>query len=630
MKRLFWLITGIFLLCLTVYGLQSGQAQTPQTSAHSFHTSAHSIPHSLPQLKQRLELLLALEKIPGLQIALFDEQGIYWQQALGTRDIDKALPVEQETLFRGGSTTKTFIALAIMQLAGQGRLTLQDKLTDLAPEVKIENPWQATHPVKLVHLLEHSAGLDDMHFRNIYNTSDPGISLLDAVNRDAGALKVRWQPGTRHAYSNPGYGVLGYIIEKFSGQSFEQYIRQHILQPLAMQHSTMGPSSSHQQKLSQGYSAGKAVPYRDIYLRSAGNIQTRAYELALFGHLLLTRNRQNILADISAADILQMEQPRTTLAARAGLNYGYGLGLYSSSQSRRPWLGHGGAIAGFLAAYGYSPAIGQGYALVVNSDSAHIHTLLTLITRYLAKDHPPGKQIQVAGIDAEIGGYYRMVNNRNEIFAGLSYPLDTIIIEARDSEIDLIPVIGEGERLLHVGQQQFRLPGNSHASGVFIKESVDGKVFVFDGQYYAKSSAFAAWGIPIMLAWAFFAVQLTLLYLPYWLINHTSGKLPGKGRLSLRLYPALASVSLAIVMMALFCLSPEEAGQLNWQTLFICIFTLVFAICSLLGLLQLVKMWRLEPHSGARYFSLISVSALVMLTVYGWYFNYIGLSLWSW
>ncbi|WDE06700.1 serine hydrolase [Thalassomonas viridans] len=625
MKRLFGIIAGIFLLCFTACGQQE-----PQTLSHSFHTSAHSIPDSLPQLKQRLELLLILEKIPGMQVALFDEQGVYWQQALGKRDKDKALPVEQDTLFRAGSTTKTFVALAVMQLAGQGKLHLQDKVADLAPEVLIDNPWQATHPVKLVHLLEHSAGLDDMHFRNIYNTSDPGISLLDAVNRDAGALKVRWQPGTRHAYSNPGYGVLGYIIEKFSGQGFEQYIRQHIMQPLAMQHSTMGPSPGQQQRLSRGYSGGEAVPYRDIYLRSAGNLQTRAYELALFGHLLLTRDRQDVLADISGADILQMEQPGTTLAARAGLNYGYGLGLYSSSQSRRLWLGHGGAIAGFLAAYGYSPAIGQGYALVINSDSAHIHTLLGLITRYLAKDYPPGRQIQVGGIDSDIGGYYRMVNNRNEIFSGISYPLNTILIEVQDSEMDMIPVIGEGERLLHVGGQQFRLPGNSHASAVFIKESADGKVFEFDGQYYVESNGFVAWSMPIVLAWALFTVLLTLLYLPVWLINGVSGKLAGKDRLNLRLYPAIASVSLVVAVTALLHLPPEESGQLNWQTLFVCIFTLLFAISSLLGLLQLVKMWRLEPHVGARYFSLVSVSALVVLTLYGWYFNYIGLSLWAW
>ncbi|MBW3551260.1 MAG: beta-lactamase family protein, partial [Proteobacteria bacterium] len=99
-------------------------------------------------------------------------------------------------------------------------------MRELAPEVPIDNPWSRTDPVRIAHLLEHSAGFDDMHFRNM-NTDAPIPDSLEAIVRGLEhELRVRWQPGVKHSYSNPGYAVAGYLVEKVSGRPFHEYLQE--------------------------------------------------------------------------------------------------------------------------------------------------------------------------------------------------------------------------------------------------------------------------------------------------------------------------------------------------------------------------------------------------------------------
>src|SRR5690606_6107599 len=96
-----------------------------------------------------------------------------------------------------------------------GKLTLEDEVKKIAPEIEFENPYEATHPVRVKHLISHTAGFDDMHFRELYNVSEQQeVALEDVIKLSPSTLRVRWEPGSRFAYSNPGWSVAGYLIEK--------------------------------------------------------------------------------------------------------------------------------------------------------------------------------------------------------------------------------------------------------------------------------------------------------------------------------------------------------------------------------------------------------------------------------
>ena len=112
-------------------------------------------------------------------------------------------------------------------LADQGKLSLDDPVHKLAPEVWFENPWEATDPVRVVDLLEHTTGWDDMHLREYAKQAPDSMTLREGLDYDHHSRISRWRPGTRMAYCNSGPPVAAYIVEKLTGQRFEDYVQQN-------------------------------------------------------------------------------------------------------------------------------------------------------------------------------------------------------------------------------------------------------------------------------------------------------------------------------------------------------------------------------------------------------------------
>ena len=155
------------------------------------------IPNNLEELKDSIGLILKEHNIPGAGIALVHSDSVIWSGGIGLADIEHDIPVEHNTLFRVGSITKTFVALGIMKLVEDGKLSLQDKLSEIIPEIRIENPWESTEPLKLVHLLEHTSGFDDMHFNEFLSPEGKTLTAQEALSINHASRRVRWKPGTR-------------------------------------------------------------------------------------------------------------------------------------------------------------------------------------------------------------------------------------------------------------------------------------------------------------------------------------------------------------------------------------------------------------------------------------------------
>jgi len=171
---------------------------------------------TLSALKDSLKKIMDKEHMPGLMIAIVNRDSVIWQGGIGEASIESKTPVDENSLFRIGSTTKTFTALCILKLVEQGKFNLNSKIKDIAPEIPFENKWEADEPVRVINLLEHTAGFDDMHFAAMMNTTGKKISALEEALAHTNAMKSRWKPGTRWSYSNPGYVILGFLIEKYS------------------------------------------------------------------------------------------------------------------------------------------------------------------------------------------------------------------------------------------------------------------------------------------------------------------------------------------------------------------------------------------------------------------------------
>jgi len=102
-------------------------------------------------------------KSPGVGVALVTKDDLFWVAGLGKADLDAGEDLDTDTHFRIGSISKTFISLSVLKLQEQGLLNLEDGVRELVPEIEFTNPFEETEPVRLIHLLKHTAGFDDIH-----------------------------------------------------------------------------------------------------------------------------------------------------------------------------------------------------------------------------------------------------------------------------------------------------------------------------------------------------------------------------------------------------------------------------------------------------------------------------------
>src|SRR5258708_23108158 len=170
-------------------------------------------PKTLEELQKAIKSELEKNHVPGAGVALISRGELLWCGGIGDADAASKRPVTCDTEFRVGSISKIFVALALLNIQEERKIDLEARLCDVTPEVPMTNAWEAAHPVRIVNLLEHTAGFDDMEPPEVYNVRDPyDYPLLDVFKRFQEPQRVRWSPNTRMSYSNPGYGVAGYLI----------------------------------------------------------------------------------------------------------------------------------------------------------------------------------------------------------------------------------------------------------------------------------------------------------------------------------------------------------------------------------------------------------------------------------
>lgn len=184
------------------------------------------------------------DRVPGLSLAVVVGGQVVYARGFGARSFKDNQPATPHTLYGIGSCTKSFTALAIMQLMEHGKLDVHDPVKKHLPEFKI---GKDDNPITIHHLLTHSSGIPDLGGASIEIVRMLGVdekwvpfsSFEDLMLHVNGAKdEVAADPGKRFFYLNEGYELLGMIIERVSGMRYEYYVRDKILRPLKMNRST--------------------------------------------------------------------------------------------------------------------------------------------------------------------------------------------------------------------------------------------------------------------------------------------------------------------------------------------------------------------------------------------------------
>ena len=471
-------------------------------------------PQTLDAFKAAAATVLADTGVPGAGIALVTVNGTEWAGGVGLADRDAGVPVTADTHFRAGSVSKSFVALALVQLYEDGKLDLDAEVATLLPDLPIDNRWDT--PLTLRHLLEHTAGFDDMHFNEIYVLDDaPDLTLEQVLLRNPASRRVRWRPGTRMSYSNPGYAVAGLVLEKLSGMRYDQFIQQRIFAPLEMWTSTFPLAPEDDTALAKGYAAASGPPVvpRRIYLRPAGALHTSAGELAHFVQALLGWGERPGGYVVDPEYLSNMEWPRTTLASQAGVRSGYGMGISSTVTLPYHVLGHNGGIDGFLSAYGYSPSRDVGFVVLINSTHAPdaLTRLSSLAIRYLKRDvEPPPKPVLAVAPEQlrQYEGYYRELSPRNEILKPVRFLTAGHTVRLDGDHLVLAADFGRAQSLIAVEDGVFRRDAELDATLAFTSDEVGRPVLTGPG-FYAEQAA--GWPVTLLRAGVGISVVLAVV-----------------------------------------------------------------------------------------------------------------------
>lgn len=324
---------------------------------------------------------------PGATVLVAKQGKIIYHKAFGLANIELQVPMKPNNVFEIGSITKQFTSVAILMLMEQGKLTIQDEITKFIPDYP-------THGKKITihHLLNHTSGIKSYTSMNLSEIAAKDMTPTELINYFKNE-PMDFDPGEKWLYNNSGYIILGFIIEKISGQSYEGFVEQNIFTPLAMNNSYYGSKREVIKNRASGYQT------REGYVNSAYLSMTLPYAA---GSLMSTvedlhkwQNAVNTNVLVKAETIKKAFQ-NTTLNNGKPTYYGYG---WSVNEIKGiPTIEHGGGIFGYTSYQIYIPEEDVHAAILTNCN-CNSPTDITIRIAAIAIDKPYGKE-KIADVSA--------------------------------------------------------------------------------------------------------------------------------------------------------------------------------------------------------------------------------------
>ena len=381
-------LTAIFFVLFIISFSVSGSGQT---TAEAFD--------------QALTNAFKSTNIPGMAVAIVNQDKILYQNQFGYADLATKKPYTQNTIHNIGSTSKTFIGVSIMQLVDQGKLTLDTKVNDILP-FKVVNPYHPEIDITVRQLATHTASIRDrtfnydlkayvsndetkgnrkglpliykIHFKRMLKNED--ISLGEFLENTL-SKKGKWYkkknylkdaPGAREQYTNIGAALAGYVVEVVSGQPYADYVQQNILTPLGMTASGWAKAKVAPTQYASRYIKGKAVPDYHLTTYPDGGLISSTADLSTYlMELIKGYNGSSNFLPASAFQTMMTDQfeqaPLKNSILKAEGRSGIFYDIFGKTGNGD--IGHSGSDPGILSFMYFDPESGIGCLLMTNTDS---------------------------------------------------------------------------------------------------------------------------------------------------------------------------------------------------------------------------------------------------------------------
>lgn len=314
----------------------------------------------------------------GTGLAVVNRDGITYADGFGTRSLTGEEPATAETLFGFGSCTKSFTAVALLQLAERGELAVTDPVCEYVPYLA-EAPGD---PITIRELLTHTSGMPGDWSAAPLMASDEHEGHLDVTLSDVddfrqhveGSVDRRVTDREAFFYYNSGYTILGKVVEAVSGLEFAEYVRTHVLDPLGMERSTFSEAEFREEDDRmpvefeyEGHSFRSAFPFEPL-IHPPGGLLSSAAEMADYLRMYLCEGTVDGRTVLSPESVAEMTTPVSTFGTYMDgrdVRYGYGLQIEEFLGDRL--VGHGGSITTSNAWLGYLEDAGVGVAVACST-----------------------------------------------------------------------------------------------------------------------------------------------------------------------------------------------------------------------------------------------------------------------
>jgi CubicO group peptidase (beta-lactamase class C family)/D-alanyl-D-alanine dipeptidase len=312
---------------------------------------------------------MADKHLPGMSIALVDDQRIVWARGFGLENVRDSVPATAQTVYRVGSVSKLFTDIAVMQLVEQGKLNLDASVKTYLPEFAPTNIFGGE--ITLRELMSHRSGL--VREPPVGHYFDDTSPTLAATVASLNTTSLVYAPQSHTKYSNAAIATVGYVLETVQGEPFASYLKRAVLAPMGLRQSAFEPEASLVRHLAVAemwtyHGRVFAAPTFQLGMAPAGSMYATMPDLAHFMSVLFARGKGPGGQVLKPASLDSMWTPQF---AAPGAKTGFGIGFAIGDLDGERVVRHGGAIYGFATEMAALPGKKLGVAVSISRDGAN-------------------------------------------------------------------------------------------------------------------------------------------------------------------------------------------------------------------------------------------------------------------
>jgi len=315
---------------------------------------------------------------PGISMGIVHDQVLLWSKGFGSSDLAAKTPATPKTIYRIASITKLFTSTAIMQLRDAGKLRLDDPIVKFIPAFRIRNNFPDAPPITVWHLLTHTSGLPGEAAFPYW--TDHVFPSMGEILKALPTQEIVFPTETKYRYSNLALALAGEVVASASGETYESYVQENILEPLGMIDTSVNLSPEHRKRLAAAYSrrlpdgTRRILPFTDSQgLTPAANMSSTVEDLAKFISLQFRDEKAGGKQVLRRSTLQEMQRVHWLFPSWKS---GRGLGFSIRQFEGKTLVGHAGWVGGYQTQIGFIAEDRIGVIVLTNADDGSPGTYL--------------------------------------------------------------------------------------------------------------------------------------------------------------------------------------------------------------------------------------------------------------